>query len=69
MMRLQLFNLFFITTLSYFKTNVHFLLQTLDELSDVNDKEKLMMKIWNRFIEPQKYDFSKKEYYIAASIN
>ncbi|CAI2170711.1 2493_t:CDS:2 [Funneliformis geosporum] len=28
--------------------------ETLDEISDVNDKEKLMMKIWNRFIEPQK---------------
>ncbi|RGB42840.1 VEFS-Box of polycomb protein [Rhizophagus diaphanus] len=28
--------------------------ETLDEIPDVNDKEKLMMKMWNRFIEPQK---------------
>ncbi|CAG8530671.1 12730_t:CDS:2 [Funneliformis caledonium] len=28
--------------------------ETLDEISDVNDKEKLKMKIWNRFIETQR---------------
>ncbi|CAG8815576.1 4676_t:CDS:2, partial [Gigaspora margarita] len=28
--------------------------ETLDELSDVSDKEKQMMKIWNRYIEPQR---------------
>ncbi|CAG8741110.1 10072_t:CDS:2 [Acaulospora morrowiae] len=28
--------------------------ETLDELSDVSDKEKQMMKIWNRYIEPKR---------------
>ncbi|CAG8718644.1 15188_t:CDS:2, partial [Gigaspora rosea] len=28
--------------------------ETLDELSEVSDKEKQMMKIWNRYIEPQR---------------
>ncbi|CAG8489741.1 10715_t:CDS:2, partial [Dentiscutata heterogama] len=28
--------------------------ETLDELSDVSDKGKQMMKIWNRYIEPQR---------------
>ncbi|CAG8452005.1 8750_t:CDS:2 [Cetraspora pellucida] len=28
--------------------------ETLDELSDASDKEKQMMKIWNRYIEPQR---------------